>query len=193
MVLKHENLNQSKFYEFTQFIAGFASAFIALNLYYDVAAREENSKQELADKNIDVVNSLWLVPNNMLTTNYNELGNMPAEMFPQININNKTSMEQVNMALNIFQTFENYKIVYDQNPRDLTLWLRHYLQWTQSSTLQELWPKLMHNYKPGTVKFVNFLFKHANELKRKNTYITSNDFVEMANKIRNDARTILIN
>jgi hypothetical protein len=190
MVYKHEALNQSKFYEFTQFIAGFASAFIALNLYYDVAAREETSRKELADKNVTVVRDLWLEPNNKLALNYDRLGNMPAEMFPQLNIKDQTSMEQVNMALEIFQTFENYGIIYEQNPRELSLWLRHYLQWAQSQTLQDLWPKLMHNYKPGTVKFVNFLFKHANGLKRGTGM--SSAYINMANQIRDEARSILM-
>lgn len=189
MIFKHEHLTESKLYEFIQFIAGFASAFIAINLYYDVAAREEDTKQDLMNKNVSLVNDLWLAPTQELSKNFDNLGSMPAEMFPQVTITNREDMDKLVMAMRIFQTLENYKVIYERNPRELTLWLRHYLQWAQSPTLQQLWPKLMHNYKPDTVVFVEFLFKYANELK--NTGLTSQDYINMANLIRNDARAIL--
>lgn len=189
--LNHESLEGSLLYKFTQFIAGFASAFIAMNLYYDVSAREEDARRQLANDAVRLTGELWIDPNNRLARQYDYLGTMPAEMYPQIDIRGKTDMEKMAMAINIFQTFENYKIIYDQNPRDLTIWLNHYLQWAQSATLQDLWPKLMHNYRPGTVQFVNFLFKHANQLKMNTGVLTAADYNNMALSIRDEARRIL--
>lgn len=189
--LNHESLEGSLLYKFTQFIAGFASAFIAMNLYYDVSAREEDAKRQLANDTVRLTGELWIDPNNMLAKQYDHLGTLPAEMYPQMDIQNKTDMEKMVMAINIFQTFENYKVIYDQNPRELTIWLSHYLQWAQSKTLQDLWPKLKHNYKPGTVRFTNFLFKYANQLKMKSGILTASDYDNMAFSIRNEARQIL--
>ena len=191
MLLKHETLEQSKLYQFTEFIAGFASAFIAINLYYDVAAREEDTKRQIANDSVKLIDQLWMEPNDKMTKNYDQLGSFASELYPQLHITNRTDMQKVNMAINIFQTFDNYKINYKQNPRELTLWLRHYLQWAQSSTLQNLWPKLMHNYKSDTVKFINFLFKYANELKVKGPNLSADDYINMANQIRDEAKSIL--
>lgn len=191
--LHHETLEGSLLYKFTQFIAGFASAFIAINLYYDVAAREEDAKKKLSNDAVRLTGELWIDPNNALGRRFDNLGTLPAEMYPQLEITSKTQMEQAIMAIDIFQTFENYKVIYDQNPRELTIWLCHYLQWAQSRTLQDLWPKLMHNYKPGTIKFVNFLFKYANQLKMREGMLVASDYTNMANSIRREAEGILNN
>lgn len=191
MVLKHETLEQSILHKFLTFISGFASAFIAMNLYFDAVTREEDTRKYLANKTVDMIHGLWLRPNNDLSGKFDYLGTLPSEMYPQLNIQNKSDMEKTVMAINIFQNLENYKVLYDQNPRELSLWLCHFLQWMQSTTLQNIWPKLKHNYKPSTIVFVEFLFKHANELKSYPQPLTSENYIAMSRRIRDEAKKIL--
>jgi hypothetical protein len=74
-------------------------------------------------------------------------------------------MHQVAFAISIFQIFEDYKTIYTHDKTGVNIWLGNFLNWAQSETLQQLWPRLKINYQPSTIRMTEALFVAANEIK----------------------------
>jgi hypothetical protein len=47
----------------------------------------------------------------------------------------------------------------------MNVWLGNFLNWSQSDTLQRLWPRLRINFQPSTIRMTESLFATANEIK----------------------------
>ena len=90
-------------------------------------------------------------------------------------------MDQLYLAIKIFQIFEDYRTIYDQDKTGLYVWLGNYLQWTQSPMLKSLWDRLYHNYKDSTISFTNFLFEQGDKLntlrKIKGSTLTPDEYI----------------
>ena len=146
-------------------LTGGAGLFVALTLYHQARSQEEDSEKALELSTINIIKDLWITPNFRLAEEYEKLGSMPAEMYPDLAISSSQDMHQVAFAISVFQIFEDYKTIYTHDKTGLNVWLGNFLNWAQSDTLQKLWPRLRINYQPSTIQMTEALFAAANEIK----------------------------
>ncbi len=158
-------IEQSTIYRLMMLLTGGAGLFVALTLYHQARSQEAASEQALELSTIKIINDLWITPNLRLAHEYDQLGSMPAEMYPDLSIASSRDMHQVAFAISIFQIFEDYKTIYTHDKTGLDVWLGNFLNWAQSDTLQRLWPRLRINYQPSTIRLTEALFAAANEIK----------------------------
>jgi hypothetical protein len=146
-------------------LTGGAGLFVALTLYHQARSQEVATEKDLELSTIRIIKDLWITPNFRLANDYEKLGSMPAEMYPDLSIASSQDMHQVAFAISIFQIFEDYKTIYTHDKTGLNVWLGNFLNWAQSDTLQKLWPRLRINYQPSTIQMTEALFSAANEIK----------------------------
>ena len=158
-------IEQSTIYRFMMLLTGGAGLFVALTLYHQARSQEAASDQALELSTIKIIKDLWITPNFRLANEYEKLGSMPAEMYPDLAIASSQDMHQVAFAISIFQIFEDYKTIYTHDKTGLNVWLGNFLNWAQSDTLQKLWPRLRINYQPSTIQMTEALFSAANQIK----------------------------
>ncbi len=146
-------------------LTGGAGLFVALTLYHQARSQEVAAEKALELSTIQIIKDLWITPNLRLAHDYEKLGSMPAEMYPDLSIQSSQDMHQVAFAISVFQIFEDYKTIYTHDKTGLNVWLGNFLNWSQSDTLQRLWPRLRINYQPSTIRMTEALFCAANEIK----------------------------
>ena len=160
-----EPIERSTVYKLMMLLTGGAGLFVALTLYHQARSQEEDSEKALELSTINIIKDLWITPNFRLAEEYEKLGSMPAEMYPDLAIASSQDMHQVAFAISVFQIFEDYKTIYTHDKTGLNVWLGNFLNWAQSDTLQKLWPRLRINYQPSTIQMTEALFAAANEIK----------------------------
>jgi hypothetical protein len=160
-----EPIEHSTVYRLMMLLTGGAGLFVALTLYHQARSQEVATEQALELSTIKIIKDLWITPNLRLAQDYDNLGTLPAEMYPDLSINSSQDMHQVAFAISIFQIFEDYKTIYTHDKTGVNIWLGNFLNWAQSDTLQRLWPRLRINYQPSTIQMTESLFAAANEIK----------------------------
>ncbi len=161
----NQPIEQSTIYRLMMLLTGGAGLFVALTLYHQARSQEVATEKELELSTIRIIKDLWITPNFRLANEYEKLGSMPAEMYPDLSIASSQDMHQVAFAISVFQIFEDYKTIYLHDKTGLNVWLGNFLNWAQSGTLQKLWPRLRINYQPSTIQMTEALFSAANEIK----------------------------
>ena len=161
----NQPIEQSTIYRLMMLLTGGAGLFVALTLYHQARSQEVATEKELELSTIRIIKDLWITPNFRLANDYEKLGSMPAEMYPDLSIASSQDMHQVAFAISVFQIFEDYKTIYLHDKTGLNVWLGNFLNWAQSDTLQKLWPRLRINYQPSTIQMTEALFSAANEIK----------------------------
>ena len=161
----NQPIEQSTIYRLMMLLTGGAGLFVALTLYHQARSQEVATEKELELSTIRIIKDLWITPNFRLANEYEKLGSMPAEMYPDLSIASSQDMHQVAFAISVFQIFEDYKTIYLHDKTGLNVWLGNFLNWAQSGTLQKLWPRLRINYQPSTIQMTEALFAAANEIK----------------------------
>ncbi len=161
----NQPIEQSTIYRLMMLLTGGAGLFVALTLYHQARSQEVATEKELELSTIRIIKDLWITPNFRLANEYEKLGSMPAEMYPDLSIASSQDMHQVAFAISVFQIFEDYKTIYLHDKTGLNVWLGNFLNWAQSDTLQKLWPRLRINYQPSTIQMTEALFSAANEIK----------------------------
>ncbi len=146
-------------------LTGGAGLFVALTLYHQARSQESATEKALELSTIKIIKDLWIAPNFRLAQDYEKLGSLPAEMYPDLSIASSQDMHQVAFAISVFQIFEDYKTIYTHDKTGVNIWLGNFLNWAQSDTLQRLWPRLRINYQPSTIRMTEALFAGANEIK----------------------------
>ena len=158
-------IEHSTIYRLMMLLTGGAGLFVALTLYHQARSQELATEQALELSTIKIIKDLWITPNLRLAHDYEKLGSLPAEMYPDLSITSSQDMHQVAFAISVFQIFEDYKTIYTQDKTGVNIWLGNFLNWAQSDTLQKLWPRLRINYQPSTIRMTEALFAAANEVK----------------------------
>lgn len=158
-------IEQSTIYRLMMLLTGGAGLFVALTLYHQARSQEVATEQSLELSTIKIINDLWIAPNIRLAQEYEHLGSLPAEMYPDLSIKSAQDMHQVAFAISVFQIFEDYKTIYTHDKTGVNIWLGNFLNWAQSDTLQRLWPRLRINYQPSTIRMTESLFAAGNEIK----------------------------
>ena len=161
----NQPIEQSTIYRLMMLLTGGAGLFVALTLYHQARSQEVATEKDLELSTIRIIKDLWITPNFRLANDYEKLGSMPAEMYPDLSIASSQDMHQVAFAISVFQIFEDYKTIYLHDKTGLNVWLGNFLNWAQSDTLQKLWPRLRINYQPSTIQMTEALFAAANEIK----------------------------
>ena len=161
----NQPIEQSTIYRLMMLLTGGAGLFVALTLYHQARSQEVATEKDLELSTIRIIKDLWITPNFRLANDYEKLGSMPAEMYPDLSIASSQDMHQVAFAISVFQIFEDYKTIYLHDKTGLNVWLGNFLNWAQSGTLQKLWPRLRINYQPSTIQMTEALFSAANEIK----------------------------
>jgi hypothetical protein len=161
----NQPIEQSTIYRLMMLLTGGAGLFVALTLYHQARSQEVATEKDLELSTIRIIKDLWITPNFRLANEYEKLGSMPAEMYPDLSIASSQDMHQVAFAISVFQIFEDYKTIYLHDKTGLNVWLGNFLNWAQSDTLQKLWPRLRINYQPSTIQMTEALFSAANEIK----------------------------
>ena len=161
----NQPIEQSTIYRLMMLLTGGAGLFVALTLYHQARSQEVATEKDLELSTIRIIKDLWITPNFRLANEYEKLGSMPAEMYPDLSIASSQDMHQVAFAISVFQIFEDYKTIYLHDKTGLNVWLGNFLNWAQSDTLQKLWPRLRINYQPSTIQMTEALFASANEIK----------------------------
>lgn len=161
----NQPIEQSTIYRLMMLLTGGAGLFVALTLYHQARSQEVATEKDLELSTIRIIKDLWITPNFRLANDYEKLGSMPAEMYPDLSIASSQDMHQVAFAISVFQIFEDYKTIYLHDKTGLNVWLGNFLNWAQSDTLQKLWPRLRINYQPSTIQMTEALFSAANEIK----------------------------
>ena len=148
----NQPIEQSTIYRLMMLLTGGAGLFVALTLYHQARSQEVATEKDLELSTIRIIKDLWITPNFRLANDYEKLGSMPAEMYPDLSIASSQDMHQVAFAISVFQIFEDYKTIYLHDKTGLNVWLGNFLNWAQSGTLQKLWPRLRINYQPSTIQ-----------------------------------------
>ena len=161
----NQPIEQSTVYRLMMLLTGGAGLFVALTLYHQARSQEVATEKALELSTIKIIKDLWITPNLRLAHDYENLGTIPAEMYPDLSIKSSQDMHQVAFAISIFQIFEDYKTIYTHDKTGVNIWLGNFLNWAQSDTLQQLWPRLKINYQPSTIRMTEALFAAANEIK----------------------------
>ena len=161
----NQPIEQSTVYRLMMLLTGGAGLFVALTLYHQARSQEVATEKALELSTIKIIKDLWITPNLRLAHDYENLGTIPAEMYPDLSITSSQDMHQVAFAISIFQIFEDYKTIYTHDKTGVNIWLGNFLNWAQSDTLQQLWPRLKINYQPSTIRMTEALFEAANEIK----------------------------
>ena len=161
----NQPIEQSTIYRLMMLLTGGAGLFVALTLYHQARSQEVATEKDLELSTIRIIKDLWITPNFRLGNDYEKLGSMPAEMYPDLSIASSQDMHQVAFAISVFQIFEDYKTIYLHDKTGLNVWLGNFLNWAQSGTLQKLWPRLRINYQPSTIQMTEALFSAANQIK----------------------------
>ena len=161
----NQPIEQSTIYRLMMLLTGGAGLFVALTLYHQARSQEVATEKDLELSTIRIIKDLWITPNFRLANEYEKLGSMPAEMYPDLSIASSQDMHQVAFAISVFQIFEDYKTIYLHDKTGLNVWLGNFLNWAQSDTLQKLWPRLRINYQPSTIQMTEALFAAANQIK----------------------------
>ncbi len=161
----NQPIEQSTIYRLMMLLTGGAGLFVALTLYHQARSQEIATEKDLELSTIKIIKDLWITPNFQLANDYEKLGSLPAEMYPDLSITSSQDMHQVAFAISVFQIFEDYKTIYTHDKTGVNIWLGNFLNWAQSDTLQKLWPRLRINYKPSTIRMTEALFAAANEIK----------------------------
>jgi len=161
----NQPIEQSTIYRLMMLLTGGAGLFVALTLYHQARSQEIATEKALELSTIKIIKDLWITPNLRLAHDYDNLGTLPAEMYPDLSINSSQDMHQVAFAISVFQIFEDYKTIYHHDKTGVNIWLGNFLNWAQSETLQRLWPRLSINYQPSTIRMTEALFATANEIK----------------------------
>ena len=161
----NQPIEQSTIYRLMMLLTGGAGLFVALTLYHQARSQEIATEKDLELSTIKIIKDLWITPNFQLANDYEKLGSLPAEMYPDLLITSSQDMHQVAFAISVFQIFEDYKTIYTHDKTGVNIWLGNFLNWAQSDTLQKLWPRLRINYQPSTIRMTEALFAAANEIK----------------------------
>jgi hypothetical protein len=161
----NQPIEQSTIYRLMMLLTGGAGLFVALTLYHQARSQEIATEKDLELSTIKIIKDLWITPNFQLANDYEKLGSLPAEMYPDLSITSSQDMHQVAFAISVFQIFEDYKTIYTHDKTGVNIWLGNFLNWAQSDTLQKLWPRLRINYQPSTIRMTEALFAAANEIK----------------------------
>ena len=161
----NQPIEQSTVYRLMMLLTGGAGLFVALTLYHQARSQEIATEKALELSTIKIIKDLWITPNLRLAHDYENLGTIPAEMYPDLSIKSSQDMHQVAFAISIFQIFEDYKTIYTHDKTGVNIWLGNFLNWAQSDTLQQLWPRLKINYQPSTIRMTEALFEAANKIK----------------------------
>ena len=161
----NQPIEQSTIYRLMMLLTGGAGLFVALTLYHQARSQEVATEKDLELSTIRIIKDLWITPNFRLANDYEKLGSMPAEMYPDLSIASSQDIHQVAFAISVFQIFEYYKTIYLHDKTGLNVWLGNFLNWAQSDTLQKLWPRLRINYQPSTIQMTEALFAAANQIK----------------------------
>ena len=175
----NQPIEQSTIYRLMMLLTGGAGLFVALTLYHQARSQEIATEKDLELSTIKIIKDLWITPNFQLANDYEKLGSLPAEMYPDLSITSSQDMHQVAFAISVFQIFEDYKTIYTHDKTGVNIWLGNFLNWAQSDTLQKLWPRLRINYQPSTIRMTEALFAAANEIKAlrvKQGQVTSEDY-----------------
>ncbi len=162
---QNQPIEQSTIYRLMMLLTGGAGLFVALTLYHQARSQESATEKALELSTIKIIKDLWIAPNFRLAQDYEKLGSLPAEMYPDLSIASSQDMHQVAFAISVFQIFEDYKTIYTHDKTGVNIWLGNFLNWAQSDTLQRLWPRLRINYQPSTIRMTEALFAGANEIK----------------------------
>ncbi len=158
-------IERSTIYRLMMLLTGGAGLFVALTLYHQARSQELATEKALELSTIKIINDLWITPNFRLAHDYDNLGSLPAEMYPDLSIESSKDMHQVAFAISVFQIFEDYKTIYRHDKTGVNIWLGNFLNWAQSDTLQRLWPRLRINFQPSTIRMTEALFAAAGEIK----------------------------
>ena len=161
---QNQPIEQSTIYRLMMLLTGGAGLFVALTLYHQARSQESATEKALELSTIKIIKDLWIAPNFRLAQDYEKLGSLPAEMYPDLSIASSQDMHQVAFAISVFQIFEDYKTIYTHDKTGVNIWLGNFLNWAQSDTLQRLWPRLRINYQPSTIRMTEALFAGANEI-----------------------------
>lgn len=179
---------------FISLLTAVATPIFILSLYTSVQNKEDSDEKNAINETIKNVHDLWIEPNEYISNHFNDLGALPSELYPDLNIRNQQQMKQMVAASKLFQSIENYEMVSKQD-KDIEPWLCCYLQWCQSPTLQQLWPKLKQNYKKSTIIFIEFLFLYADRLRdirrSEQRSLIAKDYDLLVKKITPQAKRIL--
>ena len=162
---ENQPIEQSTIYRLMMLLTGGAGLFVALTLYHQARSQEVAAEKALELSTIQIIKDLWITPNLRLAHDYEKLGSMPAEMYPDLSIQSSQDMHQVAFAISVFQIFEDYKTICTHDKTGMNVWLGNFLNWSQSDTLQRLWPRLRINFQPSTIRMTESLFAAANEIK----------------------------
>jgi len=182
----NQPIEQSTIYRLMMLLTGGAGLFVALTLYHQARSQEVATEKDLELSTIRIIKDLWITPNFRLANEYEKLGSMPAEMYPDLSIASSQDMHQVAFAISVFQIFEDYKTIYLHDKTGLNVWLGNFLNWAQSDTLQKLWPRLRINYQPSTIQMTEALFAAANEIKAlrvKQGQVSYDDYQNVISKL----------
>ena len=182
----NQPIEQSTIYRLMMLLTGGAGLFVALTLYHQARSQEVATEKDLELSTIKIIKDLWITPNFRLANEYEKLGSMPAEMYPDLAIASSQDMHQVAFAISVFQIFEDYKTIYLHDKTGLNVWLGNFLNWAQSDTLQKLWPRLRINYQPSTIQMTEALFAAANEIKAlrvKQGQVSYDDYQNVISKL----------
>lgn len=163
--VSEQPIERSTIYRLMMLLTGGAGLFVALALYHQARTQETAAEKALELSTIQIIKDLWITPNMRLAQDYERLGSLPAEMYPDLAIHSAQDMHQVAFAISVFQIFEDYHTICAHDQTGVQVWLANFLNWAQSDTLQRLWPRLKMNYQPSTIRMTEALFVAANEIK----------------------------
>ena len=163
--VSEQPIERSTIYRLMMLLTGGAGLFVALALYHQARTQETAAEKALELSTIQIIKDLWITPNMRLAQDYERLGSLPAEMYPDLAIHSAQDMHQVAFAISVFQIFEDYHTISAHDQTGVQVWLANFLNWAQSDTLQRLWPRLKMNYQPSTIRMTEALFAAANEIK----------------------------
>jgi hypothetical protein len=195
-------IEQSKFYKFLTILAAFGSAVIALNLLYDTERSAYQQELQLQLSTVAAIDRMWITQITNLRSSFSDapvfvtqllsqtldptiLTEMNAQK-PQTMDIAKTKVTETEISIRLFQSWEDYRTLQDQDVTGSYVWLCNFLMWAQSDILFEYWKKLQSNFALTTIIFGNFLFTKANELKlmkSQNGKLTTIDYYKMASSM----------
>lgn len=183
-------------------LASIAILLVGINIIMSALSLENNQKFARISKTKEIVDKLWLYPNQLITQSTRARPDFLASFYMnnaqlyEITAADKTVrplttsiiLEEQNISIVIIQAWEDALTMQEYDDTGMESWVSAFLVWAQNPYLKEYFKTLHYSYKPSTIAFGNLLFEYAATMPR---HPANNDIYDKtAKRLINDPRFI---
>lgn len=202
-IYRPDEFQKTRLNVFFTTLASIAIVLVGINIIMTAFALENSQKFTRISKTKEIVDKLWLYPNQLITQSMHARPMFLASFYmnnqqlykitaakPAPKETTHMILEEQFIALVIIQAWEDALTMHEYDDTGMQSWVSAFLVWAQNPYLKDYFKILHYSYKQSTIEFGELLFEYASTLPRHS--LTDNVYNETTQHLMADPRFIKV-